>query len=413
MVGLTEKKKEKYRKAIELWCQSSMHDLLETQKLYGKLLHASHIVPAGRAYLTVFENFMGIFGDSPHMPRTPRKSILDDLNWWHRAFIKTYFGTSHSRASRSYRPPRLFRRELLSWNWPRRPRRLESLEVANLDGNLTLTEETLHGSRLLLSKSLCEASFPRYQNLLMSSFTATTKSLLKDGALDEVETNKSIVSSNAFIRSATTLNAPSIFDMSQDAITPPMDHPGVSIQKDRFSQSQYSPTTSLDTYRSLLRQNFEQNLSKMRNSKYLSKNSEKKVTSSRTIASSMKLASKFSNTIRSGKTNSSVEHPSHRQSRAPFSDKPSTKKQYFSQPYSITFNTCARTAEPKNVFVYGCLRHQGRSVIVPAKVCHSPPEMQLTITHTLAASWQPSTQATYGSGLLAFHVFCDKHNHCR
>ncbi len=35
--------------------------------------------------------------------------------------------------------------------------------------------------------------------------------------------------------------------------------------------------------------------------------------------------------------------------------------------------------------------------------------MQNTIMETLAASWQQSTQATYGSGLLAFHVFCDKH----
>ncbi len=26
---------------------------------------------------------MGVFGDSPHMPRTPRKSILADLHWWY------------------------------------------------------------------------------------------------------------------------------------------------------------------------------------------------------------------------------------------------------------------------------------------------------------------------------------------
>ncbi len=88
MVGLTEKKKEKYRKAIDEWRTSSTHDLPETQKLYGKLLHAAHIIPAGRAYLTVFENFMGIFGDSPHMPRTPRKSIFADLDWWYERLSK-------------------------------------------------------------------------------------------------------------------------------------------------------------------------------------------------------------------------------------------------------------------------------------------------------------------------------------
>jgi hypothetical protein len=59
-----------------------MHSLDEVQSLYGKLLHACHVIPAGRAYLTRLEIFMGNFHGSPFQPRTPPKGTHANLNWW-------------------------------------------------------------------------------------------------------------------------------------------------------------------------------------------------------------------------------------------------------------------------------------------------------------------------------------------
>ena len=44
-VSLLDSKKEKYRKAISEWRQCPTHTLEDTQKLYGKLLYACHIIP--------------------------------------------------------------------------------------------------------------------------------------------------------------------------------------------------------------------------------------------------------------------------------------------------------------------------------------------------------------------------------
>jgi len=54
------------------------------KKLYGKLLHAALIIPAGRAYLMSLEQMLGIFNDRPFLPRTPPKGTTSDLNWWKR-----------------------------------------------------------------------------------------------------------------------------------------------------------------------------------------------------------------------------------------------------------------------------------------------------------------------------------------
>jgi hypothetical protein len=82
MVLLPEAKKTKYIKAIQAWESSRTHILEETQKLHGKLLHASLVIPAGRAYLTGLERMLALFHDSPFMPRTPPRSTPSDLQWW-------------------------------------------------------------------------------------------------------------------------------------------------------------------------------------------------------------------------------------------------------------------------------------------------------------------------------------------
>ena len=81
-VALPDDKREKYTAAIAEWESHTTHTLPEAQSLHGKLLHACHVHPAGRAYLTRLEIFLGNFHDTPFQPRTPPKGTHADLNWW-------------------------------------------------------------------------------------------------------------------------------------------------------------------------------------------------------------------------------------------------------------------------------------------------------------------------------------------
>lgn len=81
-VSLPHQKKIKYLKAIHLWSDSAVHTLHGVETLYGKLMHAAHISPEGRAYLTGLETMLSIFGDSPDRPQHAPKSIAGDLAWW-------------------------------------------------------------------------------------------------------------------------------------------------------------------------------------------------------------------------------------------------------------------------------------------------------------------------------------------
>ena len=81
-VSIPTKKKTKYLEAIQEWLLQPTHTLEEVRKLYRKLLHACLVIPAGRAYLTSLEAFLGIFHDRPFMPRTAPRNTADDLLWW-------------------------------------------------------------------------------------------------------------------------------------------------------------------------------------------------------------------------------------------------------------------------------------------------------------------------------------------
>ena len=64
-VEIMEEKKNKYKDAIKEWQSQPTHTLEDVQKLYGKLLHASLVAPAGRAYLTNLETMLGTSTASP------------------------------------------------------------------------------------------------------------------------------------------------------------------------------------------------------------------------------------------------------------------------------------------------------------------------------------------------------------
>jgi hypothetical protein len=82
MVHLLKEKKAKYLAAITEWETRRMHNLLETQKLYGKLFHATLVIPAGRAYLTSLEAMLSSFNNNIFLPHTPPRDTPSDLQWW-------------------------------------------------------------------------------------------------------------------------------------------------------------------------------------------------------------------------------------------------------------------------------------------------------------------------------------------
>jgi hypothetical protein len=77
VVYLPEEKKAKYLMAIAEWGKTRAHNLLKTQKLYGKLLHAALVIPAGHTHLTSLEAMLTSFKNNPFIPhpspRYPRR----------------------------------------------------------------------------------------------------------------------------------------------------------------------------------------------------------------------------------------------------------------------------------------------------------------------------------------------------
>jgi len=84
-VSLTQGKCDKYISAIKNWLCSTAHTLEETQKLHGRLTHASLVIPEGSAYLASLQAMLGIFGDNPFMPRRQPRGTTHELQWWLRA----------------------------------------------------------------------------------------------------------------------------------------------------------------------------------------------------------------------------------------------------------------------------------------------------------------------------------------
>ena len=64
------------------WEETPHHTLQEVEGLYGKLLHASSVVVASRAYLTELESMLGLYSDHPLISHTPPKHTFNDLVWW-------------------------------------------------------------------------------------------------------------------------------------------------------------------------------------------------------------------------------------------------------------------------------------------------------------------------------------------
>ena len=99
VVCLLDAKRLRYLATITEWGQKCTHNLLVTQKLYGKLLHAALVFPAGQVHLTSMEVMLASFNNSPFLPHTPPQNMPDNLAWWKRQL-------QHPDASRPILRPR-------------------------------------------------------------------------------------------------------------------------------------------------------------------------------------------------------------------------------------------------------------------------------------------------------------------
>jgi hypothetical protein len=82
LVYLGEEKKAKYLHAIQEWQGCIGHNLRDIQKIYGKLLHVSLVIPQGRAYLTSLKAMLRVCHKQPFLPHCPVKGLAEDLGWW-------------------------------------------------------------------------------------------------------------------------------------------------------------------------------------------------------------------------------------------------------------------------------------------------------------------------------------------
>ncbi|OBZ65157.1 hypothetical protein A0H81_14835 [Grifola frondosa] len=217
-VAIPRTKCEKYLAAIHEWQASRTHTLQQVQRLYGKLLHASLVVRAGRAYLTNLEAMLSIFHDRPFLPRTPPSSTPADLQWW-------------QKPSRNPPWPGI---SLAPWRYstsgPSLTRVPESASASSLENT------GAHGDSFPDGSAIIETSAGPKQSGLSSSSSPSSRSAygtptlkyseivasLKGGGTEGVVIAKSTVSSSASTSSWDVRTKPFTLDTSQVPRTLPM-----------------------------------------------------------------------------------------------------------------------------------------------------------------------------------------------
>ncbi|KLO16784.1 hypothetical protein SCHPADRAFT_200299 [Schizopora paradoxa] len=270
--------------------------------------------------------------------------------------------------------------------------------------------ETSLGLRPSLSKSSLDASCQTSPLLRTLRFSAITRRSSMVGNSDEVVMNKSTASSNDSMHYAKSFNLSSTFDTSRAVAIPPTGRQEDSTQRDLCSRSRTSPTKFFSTYASFRREKF---FNRARNpvllqphyqSKVLRKQNSRKISFSTTSQENFSPINSFGSSTEAGARSNAVVQAqiSHG------TNKPTTPRSYFSDltPLHSTLRPHCKAVDRLRLW------RPCQTSITPFHSSSLPfgEDMQATVIRTLEASWQPSTLSTYASGLLNFHVFCDKHS---
>ena len=223
-VHLHKEKKAKYLAAIAEWEQRKKHNLLKVQKLYGKLLHAALVIPAGRAHLTSLEAMLAICNNSPFIPRSPPRDTPSDLEWWKTRLRKP-----------TIRPFPSLNCSSIMKHTQTQARASESQSQLAQDGERGGSlmdgkpkDGTFSGPRQLASNFLSSAFAQYLKKGSTLRSMGTTGELSKDGGKDPVETCQLTRSSAASYSSPKSTSRPSTQDISQVSRTPQMPLRGVT-----------------------------------------------------------------------------------------------------------------------------------------------------------------------------------------
>lgn len=81
-VSLTVEKRQDYLANILEWEQNEYHAIEEVQQVYGRLMHVTHVLPSGRAYLLHFEKLLGDFAREPNTRMRTDARVAEEVAWW-------------------------------------------------------------------------------------------------------------------------------------------------------------------------------------------------------------------------------------------------------------------------------------------------------------------------------------------
>ena len=400
-VSLTAEKRQKYSDSINTWLLRARHDLNDVQKLYGKLLHACLVIPAGRSYLTNLESMLIWCGPRPFTLYEPVKGLADDLSWW-----------SLKLAVHLYRPipfPHQLQ-DLRAFSdassGSRSPSRIAGEHGASSPVGRPWTEsETSDGQKPLVSSSLSSRS-PGL-DLLAGTLrsTAITKGLSRLGGISEVKTEplteffvEFTHSSNNFITPSPSTQLMFPVKPTQQTLLPEAS----TLQPDSYSPRSSYQMISADSLLTLPSLTPPQ----------------KSVCSETTdtLQSLPTALTDFSRAIIPTRTIFPLP--------APISSISSLTSSQFNPCFSSVFPSQDSTRIPHKYptnltpFLSELRPHcpaRDRLCLWKPAFVRSSDNLNTEITDedldrlitVINTSWQPTTRETYGAGLLLFHVFCD------
>ncbi|PPQ82948.1 hypothetical protein CVT24_012852 [Panaeolus cyanescens] len=391
-VALLQEKKEKYQREIQEWKSRKRHTLEQVQKLYGKLLHTSQIIPEGRAYLTNLETMLAIGHNRPFVPHTPPKHTAGDIVWWETILS----GPTIKRDVRI-------------------PQELNNLEaysdassgygigvtIGNKPNNNSATTIRNHGN--------------------VTRYMAITEELSRGGGQEGAATGKSTASSEGSTRFVAKIGSQSIRDTYQVPKTQLMVHHEESIHQNSvdFQRSIY-PTNSQSSYQKTSAKEMERanpgltkiqpDLAKLyatswnnRRLQHSGQSEDKK----RVVAGAGEVQGVVE--LVGGAAAREARGQAERRGGKEISNLPVHQRKTNSRvmPYPNALKPNTSNLRPH------CLAGERLQKWKPLQSRENSgigitDEDMKRIAEVLQFSWEESTKVTYGSGLLVFHVFCDK-----
>ena len=405
-VSLPSKKKTKYLMAIQEWNNSPTHTLNDVQRVYGKLLHTSLVIPAGRAYLTGLEAMLGLYSNSPFMSRHPPKSVHGDLQWWSSRLAQEFLGRpipspkqltdlgAYSDASSGIGIAIIINGRWRAWRL--------------IPGWQTLSGQRDIGWAEAIGFELLTQAISRSTSVI--GYTATTKESSKAGGTHRVETHRSMKHSSAYMHSPNLYSSPPpstpcISPANSIPLTPP---PAASTPHTTSSchPSSYPPastTSSLMPPCPTPPANF---------ACYERVDTQRRLPNALQTLSRTLIPRTIMSTVTSTQHSVTLDQNGTTNTRRPLAPLPTinstSKPHQYRQglmPLSSPLRPHCLARDRLRLWTPTNSRAPRDAAGCPIRITDVDLDRILTV---MSVSWAQGTRTMYGSGLLAYHLFCDQ-----